>query len=83
MADEQTRLKMRDDILQSAHQSLEETRAQLRRSQASLEETREKLRRSQASLEIEKMSGAALAAQLAALRERYFVHVNEYAAECR
>jgi len=71
MADKQTRLKMSDDILLSAHQSLEETRAQLRCSQASLEETREKLRRSQASLEIEKMSGAALAAQLAALRERY------------
>ena len=69
MADTQTRLKMSDDIMQSAHKSLEETRAQLRRSQA--------------SLEIEKMSGAALAAQLAALRERYFVHVNEYAAECR
>ena len=57
MADTQTRLKMSDDIMQSAHKSLEETRAQLRRSQA--------------SLEIEKMSGAALAAQLAALRERY------------
>ena len=57
MADTQTRLKMSDDIKQSAHKSLEETRAQLRRSQA--------------SLEIEKMSGAALAAQLAALRERY------------
>lgn len=57
MADKQTRLKMSDDIMQSAHKSLEETRAQLRRSQA--------------SLEIEKMSGAALAAQLAALRERY------------
>jgi type II secretory pathway component PulM len=68
MADKQTRLKMSDDFLQSAHQSLEETRAQLRRSQA--------------SLEIEKMSGAALAAQLAALRERYFVHVNENTAEC-
>ena len=57
MADTQTRLKMSDDIMQSAHKSLEETRAQLRRSQA--------------SLVIEKMSGAALAAQLAALRERY------------
>ena len=57
MADTQTRLKMSDDIMQSAHKSLEDTRAQLRRSQA--------------SLEIEKMSGAALAAQLAALRERY------------
>ena len=57
MADTQTRLKMSDDIMQSAHKSLEETRAQLRRSQA--------------SLEIEKMPGAALAAQLAALRERY------------
>ena len=57
MADTQTRLNMSDDIMQSAHKSLEETRAQLRRSQA--------------SLEIEKMSGAALAAQLAALRERY------------
>ena len=66
MADTQTRLKMSDDIMQSAHKSLEETRAQLRRSQA--------------SLEIEKMSGAALAAQLAALRERYFVHENT--AEC-
>lgn len=65
MAHKQTRLKMSDD-LQSAHQSLEETRAQLRRSQA--------------SLQIEKMSGAALAAQLAALRERYFVHENT--AEC-